>query len=358
MNRSAQSRATAAAIKLVIFTAISVVITGTLILIMGRFGSGETERYTAEFTDASMLGSGDDVRVAGIVRGKVKDVEIHDDNRALVTFEVAADLELTTTTDAEVRYLDLVGGRYLALEEGKGGDPLQPGDTIAIEHTRPALDLSELYNGFAPLFAALSPKDVNEFSGNLISVLQGEGGTVEQLLASTASLTNTIADRDELVGEVITNLSELLETVDSRHQQLTDLIGGLRGWLTKLARDRNDIGNAISSVSVMAQTLVNLLTEGRPLLRQDIAEIRTLANYLNRPESKEILERVLKRAPELYTDQIRVASYGSWYNYYFCRMRLHINLPKALQIPALQDLLRELRNVAFHSTAERCEPPS
>jgi len=358
MSRSIRARAVVAAVKLATFTVVSVIITGTLILVMGRFGSGDTERYTAEFTDASMLGSGDDVRVAGIVRGKVKGVEIYEDERALVTFEVAADLELTTTTRAEVRYLDLVGGRYLALEEGSGGDRLDPGDRIAIERTSPALDLSELYNGFAPLFAALSPEDVNEFSGNLVSVLQGEGGTIEQLLASTASLTSSIADRDELVGEVITNLGELLETVDNRHQELSDLVGGLRGWLTKLARDRSDIGSAITNVSAMASTLVDLLTRGRPLIKQDIAEIRTLANYLNSPETRDIFARVLKLAPEMFTDQLRVASYGSWYNYYFCRMNLDINLPRALQIPALEDLLDELHRVEIHSTAKRCEPPS
>jgi phospholipid/cholesterol/gamma-HCH transport system substrate-binding protein len=358
MSRSTRSRAVTAAVKLAIFTTVSVVVTGTLILVMGRFGTGDTVRYTAEFSDASMLASGDDVRVAGIVRGKVKDVEIHEDNRALVSFEVATDLTLTTTTRAEVRYLDLVGGRYLALEAGTGGDRLHAGDRIGMEHTSPALDLSELYNGFAPLFAALSPEDINEFTHNLISVLQGEGGTVEQLLASTASLTTSLADRDELVGEVITNLSQLLETVDERHQELTDLIGGLRGWLTKLARDRHDIGNAIVSVSEMARTLGKLLTRGRPLLKQDIAEIRTLANHLNRPESREIMTQVLRTAPELFTEQLRVGSYGSWYNYYFCKLKLDINLPEALQIPALKDLLDELHRVAFHSTAERCEPSS
>lgn len=356
MRRSARSRAIASAVKLAAFTIVSVIVTGTLVMIMGRIGSGDTERFRAEFTDASMLAAGDDVRVAGIIRGKVKNVEIHERRRALVTFEVDETLPLTTGTQAEIRYLDLVGGRYLALEQGRTGSRLDPGGTITLGHTSPALDLSALYDGFAPLFAALEPEDVNALSRNLVSVLQGEGGTVEQLLARTASLTNTIADRDQLVGEVITNLSDLLETVDTRHAQLNDLITGLRDWVTQLARDREDIGSAITSVDSMAQALADLLTEGRPALRQDIAEIRTLADYLTKPENKQILQQVLMVAPELFEDQLRIASYGSWYNYYICRAKVHVNLPRELQIPALEQLIGELGKVEVHSTAKRCTP--
>ena len=46
-------------------------------------------------------------------------------------------------------------------------------------------------------------------------MLQGEGGTVQGLLQKTASLTTTLADRDQLIGEVIDNLNTTLATVDS-----------------------------------------------------------------------------------------------------------------------------------------------
>ena len=49
---------------------------------------------------------------------------------------------------------------------------------------------------------------------NLVQVLQGEGGTIQALLANTASLTNTLADRDQLIGEVVDNLTTTLDTVD------------------------------------------------------------------------------------------------------------------------------------------------
>ena len=106
-----------------------------------------------------------------------------------------------------------------------------------------------LFNGFQPLFQALNPEQVNELSLNLVQVLQGEGGTVAGLLAHTASLTSTLADRDELIGEVITNLDRTLTTVDEHHQQLSDLISGLKGWMGELATDRKVIGSSLANIS-------------------------------------------------------------------------------------------------------------
>ena len=114
-----------------------------------------------------------------------------------------------------------------------------------MEQTSPALDLTTLFNGFKPLFQALQPDDVNELTLNLVQVLQGEGGTVQGLLQKTASLTNTLADRDQLVGDVIDNLSTTLETVDSRSEQLTTLVTELKDWMQDLARDRKTIGSSL-----------------------------------------------------------------------------------------------------------------
>ena len=115
----------AAGIKLLIFTIVSILVTGLLAAIMGNFGFGDSTEYRAVFSSASMLEKGDDVRVAGVSVGEVKKVEHYDRTQALVTFRVKSDVPLTTTSRAEIRFLNLVGDRYLALEAGdeQGGLP-------------------------------------------------------------------------------------------------------------------------------------------------------------------------------------------------------------------------------------------
>lgn len=341
--------------KLAVFTAVSLLVTGTLVAIMGKLGSGPTHEYTAIFTNASLITEGDDVRVAGVVMGQVESVEIHDTTQAEVRFSFTQDLALTEASRVEIRYLNLVGDRYLAVLQGKPGAPeIEPGATIGTDRTTPALNLTALYNGFAPLFSALEPEDVNELSLNLVRVLQGEGGTIESLLDHTASLTNAIANRDELVGEVISNLDELLGTVDSKHQQLNELITELRRWVGGLAEDRVQIGRSVVNVSRLTRTLADLVQDGRPLIKADIAELRTLAEALSTQEARAVLKQILRDLPEMLADQTRTGTYGSWYNYYVCWAKADIRLPDQLRRQGLQELADNLRDISFESNAERC----
>ncbi|HEU5035684.1 MAG TPA: MCE family protein [Nocardioides sp.] len=354
---SRNSTTIVAGIKLGIFTLVSILVTGLLAVIMGNFGFGSQSTYQAIFTTASMLQKGDDVRVAGVSVGEVKDVEHYDRTGALVTFRVSSDVPLTTASRAEIRYLNLVGDRYLALEEGadKKAEPLADGGTIPIDQTKPALDLTVLFNGFQPLFQALNPQQVNDLSMNLVQVLQGEGGTVQGLLAKTASLTNTLADRDQLIGRVVGNLTQTLQTVDSRHQQLSDLVVGLKNWMADLARDRHVIGSSIDNISDLTVVVADLLRQGRPLVKSDVAKLRRLARLLNEPKNSANLVDLLDRLPESMTDQTRTGTYGSWYSYYVCGFSGRITLPAGLgALPGVKQLMDRLNHLDFHSTAPRC----
>jgi len=346
-----------AAVKLGIFTICSILVTGLLAAIMGNIGFGGGNEYRAIFTTASMLEKGDDVRIAGVNVGEVREVEHHERSQAMVTFRIKDEVQLTTASRAEIRFLNLVGDRYLALEQGAGSDarPLEADDTIPVERTSPALDLTVLFNGFQPLFRALNPEQVNELSMNLVQVLQGEGGTVAGLMAKTASLTNSLADRDQLIGEVVTNLSETLETVDSRHEQLTELIVEVKGWMTDLAADRDTIGSSLQNVADLTAVVADLVRDGRPLLKADIARLRQLAGLLNQPKNRRVVVELLDRLPESMTDQTRTGTYGSWYNYYLCGFSGRITLPPELDgIPGLPALTSQLSNLEFRSTAARC----
>ena len=66
---------------------------------------------------------------------------------------------LTEATKALIRYDNLIGDRYLELQEGAGAPSpgCSPGETIPVDRTEPALDLDALIGGFRPLFRALDP---------------------------------------------------------------------------------------------------------------------------------------------------------------------------------------------------------
>jgi phospholipid/cholesterol/gamma-HCH transport system substrate-binding protein len=357
LRRRRQAQTLGAGIKLGIFTLVSILVTGLLAAIMGNVGFGDSHEYHAVFSTASMLEKGDDVRVAGVSVGEVKKVEHYERNHAIVTFRVESEVPLTTSSRAEVRFLNLVGDRYLALEAGADAEAtrLEAGDTIPIDRTSPALDLTTLFNGFKPLFQALSPEQVNELSMNLVQVLQGEGGTVAGLLDKTASLTTALADRDQLIGEVVDNLNTTLGTVSSRSEQVTKLVTELEGWMTDLAADRKLIGSSLDNISALTVEVAGLLQGVRPALKSDVAQLRKLAKLLNKKKNKDVIRELVDRLPESMTDQTRTGTYGSWYNYYVCGFSGEITLPAGLgDLPVIKQLQKELNNLDFRSTAPRC----
>jgi phospholipid/cholesterol/gamma-HCH transport system substrate-binding protein len=306
-------------IKMTIFAIITVTLTALLGATIANSNFGDTSAYRARFTDASGLKIGDDVRILGVKVGTVDSLTVVDDRFAEVRFDMDAGRRLPASATATVKYRNLVGQRYLALGTGTGSaELLKPGDTIPVERTRPALNLTVLFNGFKPLFQALKPEDVNKLAFEIVQVLQGEGGTVDSILRHTATLTSTIAGRDKVIGDLINNLNTVLGTVNGRGDEVSDLILSLQQLVSGLAADREPIGEAVAALGDLTDTTAGLLSQARPSLKQDIALLGPLAETLNKQEP--LLDGMLKGLENRADTFTRAVSYGSWLNFYLCRM--------------------------------------
>ncbi|HEU5469578.1 MAG TPA: MCE family protein [Actinophytocola sp.] len=326
---------TAALVKLVIFAVVTVTATAVLAISIANTDLSSTDSYTARFTDATLLLPGDDVRIAGVRVGQVEDVTIADRTQAEVRFSVSSGRKLPAGATAQIKFRNIVGQRYLALGQGTGGgnpnDVLAPGGNIPVERTRPALDLTELFNGFKPLFQALNPDQVNKLSYELIQVLQGEGGTVETLLAHTASLTSALADKDQVIGELITNLNTVLDTVNARGPQLSELIVTLQQLVSGLAADREPIGQAVDALGGLARSTSGLLEQARAPLKQDIANLGLLVGRLN--EHQPEVEHFIQFLPVKTATLSRTVSYGSWFNFFLCSASGSVSIPGLITRP-------------------------
>ncbi|EMD22542.1 MCE family protein [Amycolatopsis azurea] len=320
-------------IKLCAFIVVTVLFTTILGISIANINTTSTNAYKARFSDATLVLPNDDVRIAGVRVGQVKEVRIVDRRQAEIEFEVDAGRKLPAGVTAQIKFRNLVGQRYLSLGQGtdSSGKNLAPGGNIPLERTTPALDLTQLFNGFKPLFTALNPDDINKLSYEVIQVLQGEGGTVESLLKHTASLATTISDKDQVIGEVIDNLNSVLDTVNAHTPQLNDLIVKLQQLVSGLAADREPIGDAIDSLGTLAQTTSGLLGEAREPLKQDIAALGTLTKNLN--DSQPIVEHFIQFLPQKVTALTRTADYGSWFNFFACELKGAVALPPLINAP-------------------------
>jgi phospholipid/cholesterol/gamma-HCH transport system substrate-binding protein len=304
-------------VKFGIFAVVMVLLTLFLFFTFAQVRTGSTNGYSAVFADASRLKTGDTVRIAGIRVGTVRDVALQSDKNVIVDFDADRNIVLTTGTKAAVRYLNLVGDRYLELVDGPGSTRVMPaGAQIPKDRTAPALDLDLLLGGLKPVIQGLNPKDVNALSASLIQVLQGEGGTLESLLSKTSSFSNSIADNNEVVGQLIENLKNTLDTLSKNGDQFSGAIDRLEQLITGLSKDRDPIGNAIVSLSNGTAALSDLLTEARPPLAGTVDQLNRLAPLL--ADDKDRLSAALERAPNNYRKLVRLGAYGSFLQYYIC----------------------------------------
>ncbi len=344
----------AAALRLGVFAVVSIAITVTIAATIQPFGAHTPETtYRALFSSASRLVPGDDVRVAGVQVGKVLSVGVTSNAQAEVSFQVDSSLPLTTSSRAEIRYLDLAGNRYLAVLNAGSSQQRQPADqVIGTARTQPALDLDDLLDGFKPLLVALSPADVNSLTLDIIRTLQGDGSTVRNLIARTASLTTGLAARDQLIGSVVQNLDAAVGTVSDHQTQLEELIGQLRVLAGGLASDKNVVGEAIGHIDTMTQLSADLLSKARPATQADLASLRRVAETLSSPTGYALIDDALNRLPDKLHRLAATASYGSWFNYYVCGVRITLgdHFPPADQW--IQDALQHIHVV---DSSARCQ---
>lgn len=317
-------------VRFVAFATVAVVLFVGLFRMMTNSPGDEVVQWSAEFTDVSGLRVGDDVRLAGVEVGRVESIEVAgDDDRARVGFSVRDDVPLHRGTRLTLRYQNLLGQRYLALtvpeQRGARGERLEEGARLPLANTSPGFDLTALLNGFEPLFAVLEPAEVNRLAQSVVAVLQGESGTVEQLLEHTAQATGHLADRDEVFGRVLRSLTPVLRNLEQQSDRVDGTVVALRRLMQGLADARGTLAGSIDELADLVDSTSTLLQELRPGLRRDVRALRETAGLVVREQDR--VRRVLRQLAPLLGAFARTMSYGGFLNVYLCNLGVEAGGP-------------------------------
>ncbi len=333
-------------VKFGVFAVVMSLLTVFLFFTFGQYRTGGVTGYSALFTDASRLRAGDSVRVAGVRVGTVNGVSLQSDKRVVVKFDADRSVTLTEGTRAAVRYLNLVGDRYLDLVDGPGSAKRLPaGAQINIGHTAPALDLDLLLGGLKPLIHGLNPRDVNALSSALLEVFQGEGGTLQSLFSKSTSFTNALADNDQTIERLIDNLNTVAATLNKDGAQFSGAIDRLEKLVTGLANDRDTFGPAIDALSTGTTSVADLLGKARRPLSGTIEQLSRVAPNLD--NDKDRLDAALQKSPRNYRKLTRLGVFGATIPYFLCLITIRGTDLSGKTVIAPW----------FRSDAQRCEEP-
>ncbi|MFC9472970.1 MlaD family protein [Nocardia sp. NPDC055002] len=204
----------------------AVVLVGVL-RVIERPVDGETDTYTALFTDANGLRSGDDVRLYGVQVGKVVAVEL-DGALARVRFTVARDRTLFINSRIAIRYQNLTGFRYLGVEQpDQPTGRRDPASVFSTAETVPDFDITRLFKGLQPVLAELSPEDLNQFATSILAVIQGDGTGLGQALGAIDKLSRFASDRQVVLSTLARNLAEVADHLDGKSGNAITLLTNL-----------------------------------------------------------------------------------------------------------------------------------
>jgi phospholipid/cholesterol/gamma-HCH transport system substrate-binding protein len=312
--------------KVSIFTVVMLLVSAALVVVFGDFRFGAESTYHATFTDASRIKSGQKVRISGVPVGAVSGVKLNPDNTIDVEFGVDQRYTLYTSTRAQIRYENLVGDRFMEITSGPGElRKLPPGGTINAQHTQPALDLDALLGGLKPVLKGLDADKVNTVTSAVIELLQGQGGALNNVLTDTNAFTSALGNRDQLIGDAITNLNAVLGTVDERSAKFSTSVDQLQQLITGLAKNKDSIAGAIGPLSSTTTDLTELLRNSRRPLQGILQNVRPLATELNDRQAE--VNNDVEQLGEDYLRLSALGAYGSFFNIYFCSVTIKINGP-------------------------------
>jgi phospholipid/cholesterol/gamma-HCH transport system substrate-binding protein len=297
-------------IKLVAFFALCAVFTGYLAFTIGNIHLFEhTYSLTAKFDDATGLLADDNVKVAGVVVGKVTGVKI-DQGRAQVSFNVKDTVKVPADSAATIRWRNLIGQRYLYLYPGTAATVLKGGDTVT--KTRSVVDVGELFNRLGPIVKAIDPQQVNTFLDSIVQALDGNTDKIRQSIDSLAVVAQSLAARDQAIGRLVENVNTVAGAIDDRDAQIRTVLDNLVLISQTFSQNTDVLNTAVTQLGDFSDNFGSLLANNQVQIDRIIASLNAVVSEVK--VKLPVVDSVLGGLDEAAKRLFSASRYGEWLN--------------------------------------------
>jgi phospholipid/cholesterol/gamma-HCH transport system substrate-binding protein len=327
-------------LKLGAFTIFTIIVTFWLASVIGKLTPfTDTYMVKAQFTDATGILNGDAVKIAGVEIGKVVGFEVAE-GVATIEMEIQEEVEIPTNAIVDIKFLNLLGQRVVnVLEpENPASESLADGATIPIAQTRPALDLSVVFNNLRPLIQSTNPEEINTVSRAILKVFKGREDEFAGILGNVGDLTKTLADRDQRLARLVEDLDDVTVVLNDQKGNIKGSLREFTQFMETLADLTPQIERTVDNLTTASGKFGGLIERNRANLEQDLADLATLLSIVN--DNLGPLDRIAKNLKEVLLSTARTHGYGKWYNLYivnFCPEAGAVGVP---DLPARLDCER------------------
>ena len=279
-------------------TAVVAVLILLAIVAWRAFAPGGTG-YQAEFTHASGIRVGDEVRVAGIESGSVTSIEL-DKDVAVISFDLDDTVTLHRNSQARVKLASMLGTTYLEITAGDGPE-LKPGATITTAHTAPSYTVSDAFTEGNDTLQELDMDALDKAISTLSTEFDQDPKLTQRTIESTAQLARLIGEKDEQIDRLLTYTRDVTGVVRDQQDELERLLVNAEKVTTLVQRRRDTIESLV-------QHGKQVLTSVDQMADRNDKTMRTLLNQFD--QTLEVLEA---HSDELATTLQRAAPFARYF---------------------------------------------
>ncbi|ANI91553.1 MCE family protein [Dietzia timorensis] len=276
-----------------------------------------THDATAYVADAAGLKNGDEVHVAGMRVGTVRDLKI-ENGAVRIDFDINRDVELGADTRAQIKTDSLLGRRALAVFSGGSGE--LPDRTIPLDRTSTPYALTDALGDVSKTVEELDTDQVSEALDQISETMDAAGPEVRGALDGITRLSRTLNDRDEELKELLRKASESTDVLGKRSDQFSQLINDGNTLFTALDERKRAIADLIRNVDALAIQLSGLVQDNEAQLGPALDKVEKVSDQLIR--NKDNIDLGLRRMGPYSTPLGEAVASGPWFNAYISNLSL------------------------------------
>jgi phospholipid/cholesterol/gamma-HCH transport system substrate-binding protein len=302
---------------LTLIGAVSVAIIVLLLLFSLDLGSLPfiTSGHTvyAEFTDAATLQKGDNVRVSGVLVGKVTSVELKYipgyGNVVRVAMKVSGGPHLGAGTTAGIDIETLLGQVYVALSPSPGGS--LPDNTIAVDRTTTPTSITQAFIGLGQRAGEIDVRQLAKSFEVLADTFKNTPGDVHASLVGLERVSQTIASRNNQLTSLLGKANAVTSTISAHDAEITKLIDDSSLILQTISQQRAVVHQLLVSTAQLSQQLTGLVADNRKLIGPALAELGRTLQILR--ANQRGLDETLHLAAPFVRDFTDTLGNGRWF---------------------------------------------
>ena len=216
----------------------------------------------AEFTNASGIVAENQVRVAGIKVGTVKEVNLVRD-RVAITMEIENGIEIPADASASIKLATLLGTKFIDIQS-KGSDPyLEEGDKIPLERTTVPYEIFQVSNEGTRVLEGINGPLLNNMLVELAKLTRATKDELGNALSGLNELGAQLNEKEIDFKSLLANADDLTKLLSDEGDEIVRLIDASNEVLGSLAGQREEIQSLLESTKVMAGQLTDLIRDNR-----------------------------------------------------------------------------------------------